>query len=147
VAGTGTLGGPQFSAVRIHENGLLDDSYGAGGKVITQFDSVWDNIGYAVALDSLGRAVIAGDAGGLFGVARLQGDPLLKILSIVKGTNGQVVLEGRGVPGVSHTIQVSATPGSFAPLGTIVPDALGSWRYEDNSMTNAPLCFYRLVKP
>jgi uncharacterized delta-60 repeat protein len=147
VAGTSYVGAPQFSAIRLLGNGMLDESYGTGGKVIVQFSNIGENIGYAVALDSLGRAVIAGDAGGLFGVARLQGDPMLKILSIVKGTNGQVVLEGRGVPGVSHTVQVSATPGSFAPLGTVIPDALGLWRYEDNSMTNAPLCFYRLFKP
>lgn len=147
VAGTSTVGGSQFSAVRLHENGSLDGSYGAEGKVITQFDSVGDNIGYAVALDSLGRAVIAGDAGGLFGVARLQGDPILKIRSIVRRPNGQIVLEGLGVPGVAHTLQTSPTPGSFIPLGTVVPDALGSWRYQDDSMSNASVCFYRLFKP
>ena len=76
LAGASTVGGSQFSAVRYHANGSLDNSFGTGGKVIAEFANSTPNVGYALALDSLGRAVIAGDAGGLFGVVRLLGDVL-----------------------------------------------------------------------
>jgi hypothetical protein len=74
MAGASTAGGSQFSAVRYNVDGSLDDSFGTGGKVIAESANSTPNVGYALALDSLGRAVIAGDAGGLFGVVRLLGD-------------------------------------------------------------------------
>jgi len=63
----------EFAIVRYNSDGSLDNSYGIGGKVIVDV-SVGDDKAYALALDSSGRAALAGEAGGLFGVVRLLGD-------------------------------------------------------------------------
>jgi uncharacterized delta-60 repeat protein len=149
MAGASTTGESQFAAVRYTADGSLDNSYGTGGKVIAVFDNGGENIGYALVLDSLGRAVIAGDAGGIFGVARLQGDPLLKIRSIVRRTDGEVLLEGLGTPGVAHTLQASPglSPGFFGSLGTVTPDGTGQWQYQDTGAAGLPTRFYRLSLP
>lgn len=66
-------GGNVISAARFSAGGVLDGSFGSGGKVLIDFSSPSD-VGRSLALDSSGRIVILGDAGGLFGVARLLGD-------------------------------------------------------------------------
>ena len=60
--------------VRYNPNGSLDSSYGNDGKFLVDFGSV-SEIGHGIALDANGKAVVAGEAGGLCGVARLIGDP------------------------------------------------------------------------
>ncbi|MBK9438372.1 MAG: VCBS repeat-containing protein [Chloracidobacterium sp.] len=59
-----------FAIVRFNSNGSLDSSYGIAGKVILNI--FVSDIGNAIVLDSLGRAVVAGEAGGMFGLIRLQ---------------------------------------------------------------------------
>jgi uncharacterized delta-60 repeat protein len=66
----------QYAVVRYYTDGSLDNSYGVGGESVVSFNDGGDDTGTAVALDSEGRAVMAGNAGGLFGVARFLGDPL-----------------------------------------------------------------------
>lgn len=68
-----------FAVVRYNQDGTLDNSYGSGGIVVFNFNDGGSDDGSAVALDSSGRAVVAGDANGLFGVARLAGNPYLSI--------------------------------------------------------------------
>ena len=63
-----------YAVVRLHPNGLMDDSYGINGKAIAEITSDGDDWGWGMVLDSQGRAVIAGSAKGLFGIARLQSD-------------------------------------------------------------------------
>ena len=60
-----------FTVVRYNTDGSLDASYGSGGKVITDLSGSID-YAYTIALDSSGRAVVAGDANGLIGLIRLQ---------------------------------------------------------------------------
>src|SRR5262245_15169325 len=42
--------------------GLLDPTFGVGGLVTTRFPSPSDDFGQAVAVDSLGRIVVAGQS-------------------------------------------------------------------------------------
>jgi uncharacterized delta-60 repeat protein len=150
VAGGGTIGAHQeFAAVRYRSTGDLDDSYGLGGKAIVAFNNGFDNSASAIAVDSLGRTVIAGQAGGLFTVARLQGDPVLKILSLTRLPNHHALLTGLGVPNTGHTLQGSTNmvPANFAPVGQVTADAFGHWQYDDSTAVPLPRRFYRLALP
>jgi uncharacterized delta-60 repeat protein len=51
-----------FAVVRYNADGSLDTSFGAGGKVITDFGSAGDH-GYSLALQSDGKIVVAGGTG------------------------------------------------------------------------------------
>ena len=51
-----------FALVRYERNGSLDPSFGAGGKIITDFGRI-ENRAFAVALQSNGKIVVAGVAG------------------------------------------------------------------------------------
>jgi uncharacterized delta-60 repeat protein len=66
-----------FAVARLQPNGLLDSTFGTGGKSIVDFGGI--DRGYAVALQPDGRIVVAGtsNANGTsdFAVARLEGDP------------------------------------------------------------------------
>ena len=150
VGGSSTIGAHlEFTAVRYTKDGWLDDLYGVGGRAITEFGDNADNTAYALTLDSLGRAVIAGDAGGLFGVARLQGDPHLQILSISRLPNGHVALRGIGVPNQVHAIRgaTNLIPPNFNTLGHPSADAAGVWQYDDAGAVNSPRRFYQLTFP
>jgi uncharacterized delta-60 repeat protein len=139
----------EFASIRYRADGNLDNSYGIGGKAVAGFDDNADNFEYAVALDSNGRAVLAGSAGGFFGVARLQSDPSLKILSISKLANGHVLLTGIGVPGATHTIQrlTSLSSAAFGAIGTVTADGAGRWQYDDAGAVNQFSRYYRLAFP
>jgi uncharacterized delta-60 repeat protein len=67
-----------FAMVRYNTDGSLDNSYGNGGKVIVDVSGFTD-LGIAIALDPIGRAVVAGEANGLFGVIRLLADDCLAL--------------------------------------------------------------------
>jgi uncharacterized delta-60 repeat protein len=64
----------QYAAVRYNPDGSLDNSFGSNGEVLFGFGDGGDDTPSALALDSIGRVVIAGSANGAFGVARLLGD-------------------------------------------------------------------------
>jgi len=93
IAGSSLDGTYEFFAMRYNSDGSVDSSYGDDGIAFVDFGSGADELPYALSLDSMGRAVLAGDGGGLFGVARLQGDvvpgPLLNIF--LTATNTAVV--------------------------------------------------------
>ncbi len=150
VAGASVIGAhAEFAALRFHSDGTLDGSFAAGGRTVMPFQNNAENIAYAIALDSMGRAVIAGDAGGLFGIARVQGDPFLKILSITHMGNGNKLLKGVGLPNAGHTLNASPTvnPGAFSPLAPITADGLGAWQYQEGSVPGVSNRFYRLSYP
>jgi uncharacterized delta-60 repeat protein len=78
VAGrSGGEGTSDFAVARLQPNGLLDTTFGTGGKSIVDF--LGEDSGNAVALQSDGKIVVAGysNANGTrdFAVARLEGDP------------------------------------------------------------------------
>ncbi|MGA2750172.1 MAG: hypothetical protein ABSG59_15470 [Verrucomicrobiota bacterium] len=64
----------EYAVVRYNPDGSLDEAYGIGGQVLVSFSDGGNDTGSAVALDQIGRAVVAGSANNLFGVARLLGD-------------------------------------------------------------------------
>jgi len=139
VAAVSSTGGQlEFAAARYNPDGSLDGSYGNGGKVVVAVTD-HDDEAYSMALDSIGRAIIVGDADRLFGVVRLLGDPFLKIFSISSLTNGVLSLRGVGIPGRSHTIRASAnvSSGRFDLLGPVATDADGLWQYDDASVGNS----------
>ena len=93
IAGASQNGNYKWFAQRYNADGSLDTSYGNNSAALLDFGSDTNEVAYGLALDSFGRAVIAGDAGGVFGVARLQGDfvasPSLKIF--LTSTNTAVI--------------------------------------------------------
>jgi len=68
--------GDDFAAVRYKPDGSLDTSYASGGKFITDVSDLGKDIAFALAFDSAGRAILAGESDALFGVVRLTGDPI-----------------------------------------------------------------------
>ena len=96
-------------------DGSLDNSYGASGKVIVSFEDGGD-YGNALVLDTIGRAVIAGQAGTHFGLVRLQSEPLLEVDGIEPSDNGLLSSWGFGVPAQTNTLQAAPdlTPDSFS---------------------------------
>ena len=144
VAGAALIGASaEFAAARYRTDGSLDDSYGFGGKVVVDFGDNGANLAYTVALDSMSRAVIAGDANGVFGVARLLGDPFLQ----VSRTSTNTVLVSWPSPSTGFNLQqttdLNTTNWSVAP--EFVNDN-GTNRF---IIVNPPAGnrFYRLRKP
>ena len=67
VAGYSDAGGScDFALVRYTKSGVLDASFGTGGKVLSDLGSASDDDAYAVAVQKDGKIVVAGssDAGG-----------------------------------------------------------------------------------
>lgn len=139
----------QYAVVRYNNDGSLDNSYGNAGVVLVSFADGGSDTGAAVALDQIGRAVVVGNANNLFGVARLQSDPFLEILSIARAGNGHVQLTGLGVPNASNTLwgTTNLTRSSFGALGSVVPDASGYWQYDDGTAVGLNRRFYQLSFP
>lgn len=73
-----------FGLIRYTQNGLLDDSFGDGGKVTTDFmpGAGFSEIAYAVALQHDGKIVAAGRADIDVALARYQGDDLFLALFV-----------------------------------------------------------------
>jgi len=138
----------QYALVRYNPGGSLDSSYGIGGKVVVSFEDGYDQAN-ALALDQIGRAVVAGNANDLFGVARLASEPYWEITSINHLADGQVVLQGLGVPETNHTLRASPhlAPGSFSTLDSVLTDAGGFWQYQDTNAVGLSSRFYRLSYP
>jgi hypothetical protein len=139
----------EFVTLRYKTNGVIDTTYGLNGMGFVDFEDGVDNNLNAMALDGSGRAVVAGNAGGLFGAGRLQADPRLIILSLSQLINGHTLLTGTGAPNAQHTLQAATNlnAGSFGVIGTVLPDNAGNWQYEDTTAGNLPARFYRLAFP
>lgn len=80
VAGyTGSGSTEDFAVARYSTAGVLDPSFGTGGKVTTDFAGLsLPDAGHSVAIQSDGKIVVAGSGGGStgdFAVARYGGDP------------------------------------------------------------------------
>ncbi|HLX72852.1 MAG TPA: hypothetical protein VKV04_24780, partial [Verrucomicrobiae bacterium] len=83
----------QWFVQRYNPDGSLDSTYGDDGARIINFNSGTNELAYAVAVDSSGRAVVVGDAGGLFGVARLLPDavPVVSLQISLAATNAALI--------------------------------------------------------
>lgn len=82
VAGGVGGGGGRFGLARYQSDGVLDDSFGGDGKVITNFTSGFD-AAYDVAIQAAdGKIIVAGEVrggGGRFGLARYETDGTLDV--------------------------------------------------------------------
>jgi uncharacterized delta-60 repeat protein len=90
-AGQGFVSGnAEYAVVRYNTDGSVDNVYGTNGIAMFNFADGGSDTLAAVALDLQGRVVVAGNANGTFGVARLQTDlvisPTLKIFLTVTNT-------------------------------------------------------------
>jgi uncharacterized delta-60 repeat protein len=141
------LGHPQYVAVRYNTNGSPDTTYGLNGFGFVNFGDAGDNNLNALAIDSAGRVIVAGQAAGIFGIARLQADSRIIIQSLTCLANGHAMMAGIGAPGTQYEVQTSTNLllGSFGNLGAVTTDQNGNWEYEDSTATNAPARFYRLA--
>lgn len=149
VAGTSWQGNfAREAVVRLNPDGSFDSSYGVGGKVIVSFDDAGD-FGSGVAVDQIGRVVLAGTANNLFSVARLTSEPFLKFTSITSTNGGQMLLQGLGMPATNHTLYASPNlaPGSFSTLAPITTDAAGFWQYLDTTAAGVNHRSYRFSFP
>jgi uncharacterized delta-60 repeat protein len=90
-----------ITVVRYATDGSLDGSYGTAGKKMFDLNGPHDH-GYDIALDSLGRAVVAGSSGGQVALLRIHGDspPPPLVLSV---TGRVMTPTGRGIPNARVT--------------------------------------------
>ncbi|HSE96999.1 MAG TPA: S-layer homology domain-containing protein [Blastocatellia bacterium] len=102
-----------FAIVRYNTNGSPDSSYGSGGKMVVDISGLND-IGQAIAIDPIGRVVVAGTANGLFGVIRVSGDICL---SLARASQTFTASGGEGSLNVSAACDWTAT--SNAPWITV----------------------------
>jgi hypothetical protein len=72
----------------------------------------------------------------------------LRITSISRAQNGDIILLGTGRPNLDHSVQVStnSATGSFTNLATVTPNANGMWRHNAGPATSVQR-FYRLAFP
>ena len=129
-------------------NGVLDPTYGFGGVNYFDYGTGADENVNAMALDPLGRMVIAGHAGNLFAVARVTGDPALQFTSITRLANQHIFLTGTGVPSASHTLlKATSVGGSFTFFAPLTTDSNGNWQHEDATVSGSSIGFYRFSYP
>ena len=147
VAGASQNGFYKFFALRYNADGTVDGSYGNNGTAFVDFGSATNEVAYALALDSSGRAILAGDAGGTFGLARLQGDfavsPPLKIFL----TTSNAVVVFWPFPSTGWNLQQNtllSTGSWIAPAQTVNNDGTNNFIVVTPPSGNA---FYRLTSP
>ncbi|MFH1140349.1 MAG: delta-60 repeat domain-containing protein, partial [Chloroflexota bacterium] len=114
VSGNAVVGSPSdFALARYNANGSLDTTFGAGGKVTTDFGGAGGaDSGNSVAIQSDGRIVVAGfsNAGGFndFALARYNANG---ILDTTFGTGGKVTTDFEG-DDVGSSVAIQSTAGS-----------------------------------
>ncbi|WP_232628664.1 beta strand repeat-containing protein [Methylobacterium sp. Leaf118] len=82
-------GGQDFALIRYNIDGSLDTNFGAGGKVVTPVGAgTASDTGRAVTIQADGKILVAGLAGGDFGLVRYNVDGSLDTSF---GTNGKVL--------------------------------------------------------
>jgi uncharacterized delta-60 repeat protein len=147
VAGASQNGLYKFFTLRYTTNGAVDASYGNGGTALVDFGSGTNEFAYGLALDSFGRAVLAGDAGGAFGLARLEGDfvasPSLTIF--LTPTNTAVIAWPFPSTGWELKMNTNLVAGYWdVPSETINNDGTNKFIIVNPPAGNR---FYRLYKP
>jgi uncharacterized delta-60 repeat protein len=138
----------KFAAARFLTNGVIDSAYGFGGVNYFDYGTGADELVNGMALDSVGRMVMVGRAGGLFAVARVSSGTVVQFTSITSLANHHTFLTGTGVPSASHTLLKAAGPlSSFSSLSSVMTDSTGNWQYEDATASSTSAGFYRLSYP
>lgn len=115
----------QFGVVRYNSNGTLDTGFGAGGVVTTDF-ATQNDYAYAVAIQSNGKIVVAGNVsvGGLFyfGLARYETNGALdgtfgtggKVSNFTNGYAKAVAIQPDGKIVAGGTVQTGGSDPDFA---------------------------------
>jgi len=116
------------------------------GEVVVSFGDAGNDLGAAVALDQIGRAVVVGNANNLFGVARLLGDLLPEISLTISLTAPNSVVVSWPDTG-SYTLQTNGilSTSSWNAYGGTINTSNGT-----NSVTITPPLgnlFFRLANP
>ncbi len=102
-----------FIVLRYDPNGSLDGSFGVNGKAVIDVSKATD-LAYAMVIDDSARAIVAGEAAGLFGVSRVGVDfTPLPTPTPTPGTTPSPT----GTPTPTATATASATP-TATPIST-----------------------------
>jgi len=146
VAGASANGNYQWFIQRYNADGSLDSTYGDKGVRIVNFGSGTNEFANALAVDSSGRAVVAGDAGGVFGVARLLQDasPVSLRISL---TPAHTALISWPYPSAGWSLQQNSdlhTANWVTPPETISNNGTNNFITVDPPSGNL---FFRLVQP
>jgi uncharacterized delta-60 repeat protein len=94
-----------FALARYNPNGTLDTSFGVGGKVKTDF--VLEDVAEAIAVDSLGRIVLAGHTPFDFALARYLPNGQL---DTTFGALGRVVTDFGGEQDIANSLALQPKP-------------------------------------
>lgn len=129
-----------FAVVRYNSDGSLDSSmfaslsdsdtksdsqlYGNGGKVVVDVSGGGNDLGNTIALDSLGRAVVAGQADKLFGIVRILGNVVTAANVSVSGRI--LTADGSGLTNASVIMT-----DTFGETRTTHTSSFGYYRFED----------------
>lgn len=114
-----------FAVVRYNTDGSLDNSYSTDGKVLVDVSNGESDIGYGIALDSIGRAVVVGESGGLFGVTRILGN--LSPTAATVSVSGRVLTPaGRSL--MNATVLLTDGSGNTRATQT---SAFGYYRFDE----------------
>jgi uncharacterized delta-60 repeat protein len=108
--------GGNFALVRYNTNGGLDISFGADGKVTTNIGSTND-IGFAVAMQSDGKIVVAGRGGSGFAVARYIGAVAAPEITVLSGAF--VLADGDTAPRPADGTDFGLATQSGAPTSRV----------------------------
>lgn len=100
-AGSGMFSAEDFALVRYNTDGSLDSSFGADGKVISDFQGQQDQID-AIALQPDGKIVVAGRSNVPFALTRYTSDGKL---DFGFGSSGRAFIPGFGADGHALAIQ------------------------------------------
>jgi len=103
-----------FVVVRFNADGSVDGSYGVGGKATVPISNGSDT-DPAIALDSFGRAVLAGNSETVFGIARLLGD-FVPRLAIARSGGGLEVSWPEGALGYLLQLNTNLSAGGWSDV-------------------------------
>ncbi|MEY4202072.1 MAG: hypothetical protein RLZZ265_3812 [Verrucomicrobiota bacterium] len=144
-----------FALARYTANGLLDTTFGTGGKVTTSIGNGGDEAN-GVALQSDGKIIVVGHSfnGTNTDIALARyfgGSPLAPfITSVAADSNGTFSLSGTGAAGESYVL-VTATnllPSvMWTPLATNLTGSNGVFQFTDPQAANISRRYYQLRTP
>ena len=86
-----------FAFARYNTDGTLDSAFGEGGISTLDVGDGSDESGALLAIQTNGMLVAGGDSGGDFAVARLQGTPPVRALSVNTAGSGGGTVTGTGI--------------------------------------------------
>ena len=126
----------EFIILRLNTDGAVDASWGNSGAVSIGFDG--NSYANAAAIDSTGRVLVGGSAGGLFGVARLMSDTAPVSFASVSGR----VLDANGQAVSRATVSMTDSAGAVRTAQT---NPFGYYRFDD-VRTGATYTFLAMAK-